>query len=105
MDSAASKERAVVCHEEERRATIDQKLLHPFHGIDIQMIRRLVEEEHIGFRDKSAGEQRLSFATARSRSKWCVGVEPEMHEHGLHARMHLPGVRTVERVVKSVELP
>ena len=39
-------------------------------------------------------------ASANSR----VGIEPEMREHRVDARLHLPRIRRVERVMQAVEL-
>ena len=90
-------------HEHQRGAAVNQELLHPLHGVHIEVVGGLVEQQDIGLGHQRAREQCLAFASARGRGERCVGVEPQVLEHRLHARVQLPGVRAVERVVQAVE--
>ena len=88
----------------QRRAAIDEELLHPLDRVDVEMVRRLVEQEHVGLAHERAREERLSLASARRGGERRVGIEAEVLEHGVDARLHLPRVGGVERVMQAVEL-
>ncbi len=90
--------------EEQRDAARDEELLHPLDGVHVEMIGRFVEQEDVGLAHEGAGEQRLTLASSRGARERHVGVEAEMLKHRLDARVHLPGVGRIERVVQSVEL-
>ena len=54
-------ERPVVGHEQERPIPAAQEFLEPGNGVDVEVVRRLVEEEEIGVGDKGPGEEHASF--------------------------------------------
>ena len=73
-----------------------EELLHPLDRVDVEMVGRLVEQEHVGLAHERAGEQRLALASARRVGERRVGVEPEVLEHRVDARLQLPRVGGVE---------
>ena len=73
-------------------------------GVDVEVVGRLVEQQHVGLPHERAREQRLALAPARRGGERRVGVEAEVLEHRLDARLHLPRVGGVERVMQAVEL-
>ena len=89
--------------EQQRRAAVDEELLHPLHRFHVEVIGGFVEQQDVGLGDQRAGQQRLALAATRGRRKRRIGVEGQVHEHRLHPRVHLPGVGRVERVVRAVE--
>jgi len=44
-----------------------EELLQPFDALGIEMIRRLVEQQHVGFREEQAAERDAPFLAARER--------------------------------------
>ena len=91
-------------HEQQRHAALDEELLQPLDRVDVQMVRRLVEQQHVGLPHERACEQRLALAAAAGVRERRLGVEAQVHEHRVDARLHLPRVGGVERVVQPVHL-
>ena len=86
-------------------AALDEKLLHPLDRVDVEMVRRLVEEQHVGLAHQRAREQRLALPSARrGRERRRRRSRPRCDEHRVDARLHLPRVGGVERVVQAIEL-
>ena len=82
-------ERAVVADEHHRLVRRLEILLEPARGLEIQMVRRLIEKKHICRRDELARETDASALAAaqpleRARAR-IHGIEPEAVEHGIHA--------------------
>ena len=99
----ASQEGPVVRHEQKRRPAVDEKILNPFDGVDVEMIRRLIEQQHIGLPNEGAGQQGLSLSPTRGVGKRGVGLERQMRKDGVDTSLHLPRVGAIERVVQTVE--
>jgi hypothetical protein len=93
-----------VRHEEQRDPALDQELLHPLDRLDVEMVRRLVEQQHARLAHQRPRQQRLPLAPAGERRERRVGVEREVQQHGLDPRLHLPGVGRVERLVQPLQL-
>ncbi len=51
-------EPAIVGDEKDGCVELDERLLEPFQGLDVQVIGGLVEEQHVGARGKGTGERR-----------------------------------------------
>ena len=58
--------------EDQRAAVIREKVLEPGDGVDVEMIGRLVEQQHIGFGDQRACQQHPPPPTARQ------GIDPRL---------------------------
>ena len=91
-------------HEHERGAAVDEELLHPLHRLDIEMVGGFIQQQDVGLPHECAREQRLSLAAAGRRLEWRIGVETEVLEDSVHARLHFPRVGGVERMMQAVEL-
>ena len=100
----AAQKRAIVRDEHQRCRAVDEETLHPFDRVDVEMVRRLVEQQHVGLTHERAGEQRLALSPARRRGERHVGVEAEVRQHRLDARLQLPRVCRIERVMQPIEL-
>jgi len=92
-----------VRHEQQRRATIDEERFHPLDRIDVEVVGGFVEQQDVGLPHEGAGQQRLAFATARRRRERGVCIEAQMLEHRLHARLNLPCISRIERVMQPVQ--
>ena len=90
--------------EEKRRIVLDQDFLEPLDRIDVEMVRGLVEEQHVGFAHERPREQDLSLRSAGRSRERCLGVEAQVNDDRVDARVDLPSVRRVERVVQAVEI-
>ncbi|MEJ7695359.1 MAG: hypothetical protein WKF78_01565 [Candidatus Limnocylindrales bacterium] len=54
---------------EERASPSSQVLLQPFERVEVQVVRRLVEQEQVRVRDDEPGKGRPRLLAARQRSR------------------------------------
>ena len=62
-------EYAVVGDEDERALKAHQKVFQPFHGVDIEVVRRFVEKEDVSAGRQHAGELGAFAPAARKLSQ------------------------------------
>ena len=91
-------------HEHHRPRIVREKGLEPGHGLDVQVVGRLVEQEHIGLRDQRAGQKGAASPAAGQRVNDRVGREVEPLEHELDPLLEPPPVPFLERVLQPSEL-
>ncbi len=91
-------------HEQQCHAAVDEELLHPLHGRDVEVVRRLVEQQQVGLAHEGSGQERLSLPPAGRRGEGCIGVESEVQQHRLHLAVDVPRARGIQRTVQPVEL-
>ena len=91
---------AVVGDEYQRRAAPDEELLHPLDRVHVEMVRRLVEQQHVGLPHERPCQQRLPLPPTRGGRELRVRIESEVLQHGLHARLELPRAGDVQLVVQ-----
>src|SRR3546814_19318337 len=48
---------ALVADDQDRRAIAFEDILEPHHRFEIEVVRRLVEQQHIGLREEEGGER------------------------------------------------
>ena len=81
---------AVMAHEQDRPLTRSQVLLEPAGRLEIEVIRRLVEQQDVGGRHELAGQaESAQLAAAQRRERRDAGlggVELETVQHGVDAR-------------------
>ena len=85
-----AQERPVVGHEDERPAEPEQVILEPADRLDVEVVRRLVEQQGVGLADQRSGEQDPALHPRGERLERGVGVD-------LHPRED-----AVDRVVGGV---
>ena len=92
--------------DEEQRAGVDaQAALKPFHGGDVEVVGRLVEEQDVGFGEQDARHGRAHLPAAGKRVQRLVEnvlVEPESGERGFGA---VPGIVSTEVFVGGLQVP
>ena len=87
-----AKERPVVRDEERRAAALEQMRLEPLDAREVEVVRRLVEEQHVGRRGERAGEEHAP-GEARGKGRDVrVGGELESLEEALEALPRAPGL-------------
>ena len=59
-----AEEDAVVRDEQQRPAVAEQELLEPADGVDVEVVRRLVEQQDVGLADQRLGQQRAALHAA-----------------------------------------
>ena len=72
-------------------------------GADVQVVRRLVEQQDVGPGDERAGEQHAPLHAAGQRRHVRVGLERQLRERLLDARGERPAVDGVDPVLEAAE--
>ena len=90
--------------EDERHPAVDEEVLHPLDGTYVEMVRRLIQQQHIRLTHQRSRQERLALPLARGGGEGGVRIEPEVLEHRFHAGLHLPRMRSVERVMQAIEI-
>ena len=78
--------------------------LQPDDRLEIEMIRRLIEEQHVGVRDQSSREQDAASPSARQRVDTGIRRKVEARQHELDALFDAPSVPLFEIVLETPEL-
>ena len=87
----AAEECPVVGHEQERPVPAAQEFLEPGDGVDVEMIRRLVEEEEIGAGDEGPGEEHAPLHATGERLEGALAVELHPRQDLGHGMLAPPG--------------
>ena len=88
--------------EDDRAAVVREKRLEPHHRLDVEMVRRLVEQQQIGLRDERAREQHAAPPSAGQRSTRSRRPEdPSRRDHHVDADVDVP-VFDMREVFESV---
>ena len=83
-------EHVAVVRDEDAGARIgDEQVLEPTHHADVEMVRRFVEQQHVGLLEQDARERGARPLSAGERARRPVEVRFVEPEHGEH-RAHLP---------------
>ena len=77
-------ESTVVTHQHHRRRRSGQKLLQPLDGLDVEMVGRLVQQQHVGLLKQDLGQFDTHTPTARELLRGALEVRP--HEAQAHQR-------------------
>ena len=90
-----------MCDHQHRARVVGQERLQPFDGVDVQVVRRLIKEEHIGRRHQRARQHHPSAPPAREAADWGVGWQLQTREHHFHALFQPPPVPFFELVLEA----
>ena len=85
-----AQELAIVGHEHERAAPFAHDRLEPFDRADIQMIRGLVEQQHVGLHGPCRRQQQSPLGTGAERGDRALERQIEQRGRLLDARLDLP---------------
>src|SRR5262245_10578423 len=83
-------EEAVVRDDQIGRFVTGQKVFQPLDGLDVQMVRRLVEQQYVGFEEQQPRQpQSILLSTRQIFGAFAEFVlrEPQAEQHGLGARV------------------
>ena len=86
-------ELAIVGRHEQGAGPRVQELLEPDDGLDVEMVRRLVHQQHVGVAEQDAGHRDAHLPAARERADVAVDaivIEPQAVQH--FAGLRLEGV-------------
>ena len=87
-----AQEFAVVGDEHHAAAEVLQEFLEPGDRLDIQMVGRLVQQQHVRRLHQRLAEQHAPLHAARERREFDIGGKLQARDHFLHAPLQLPAV-------------
>ena len=90
-------------HEQKGSDFFEQKLLEPLDGLDIEVVRWFVEQQHVGIADERLGEQYTSLHASREGRYFHVGFEAHLRQDGFHTLLDSPTVGHFQLVADPVE--
>ena len=82
--------RAIMRHEKQAGFLREQKLFEPQNALDIQMIRRLIQQQQIRLTGQRTSQQHATFQTARQRPELRRGCELQFLDEVIDAHVALP---------------
>lgn len=88
--------------EEQRDAGLDQHVLQPFDGGDVEMVGRLVEQQHLRRDSQRLGQRQAFLLAAGKAADAGVGVETEAIDDLLRLRLVGPCAAGFQLVLQGI---
>ena len=82
---------------------LGEKRLEPLDGVDVEVVGRLVEQQHIGLCDERARQEHTPSPAAGQRVDDGVWREIEVRQHELDALFQPPAVALLELVLQDAQ--
>jgi hypothetical protein len=92
-----------VGHEDQRAGVLEQPRLEPRDRVDVQVVGRLVEDEHVGLGDQRPRQQHTAAPPAGERVDRHVARQSQAIEHHLDPLLDAPAIALVELVLEAAE--
>ena len=89
-------EGAVVRHDHDAALEADEQLLEPGDRVEVEVVGRLVEEQHVGNGDEGARQRDALLRAARQLGDRARAVEVEVRQRRLDALLPVPGVERLD---------
>jgi len=99
----ARQQRAIVRHEEDGAAELEEPLFQRLDRLDVEMVGGFVEEQEIGIADQRAGERHAPSESPRQVGDLRVGVESVDRERGGDALVQAPAVAPLDLVLELLD--
>ena len=96
-----AQEGAVVGDEQQRTAELDQKLLQPADGLDVEVVGGLVEQQQVGLGDQRPRQQHPALEAAGQLRELGIRVQPQARQHRLDAVGVAPAASRLEPVLDA----
>ncbi len=87
---------AVVGDEQDAALVVAQQAFEPDDGVEVEMVGRFVEQQHVGCADQRAGQRHAFLHAARQGAQNAIPIEVEAVQRGLDPVAQAPGVGGVE---------
>src|SRR5690606_27468210 len=87
--------------EDDGAAIVEEELLEPLDGLDVEMVRRLIEQQNGRLGNERAPEQRAATPATGQRLEQRLGVEAQTRKDKLDATLHPPAVGIFERLLRG----
>ena len=83
---------------------IDQQALQPFDGIQVQMVGRLVEQQHVGLGHQRLGQCHALLGAARQGADNCIRVQVQALQGFIHPLLPVPAVQRFDLALHGVQV-
>ena len=97
-------EGAVVRHDHDAALEADEQLLEPGDRVEVEVVGRLVEQQHVGDGDERARERDALLGAARELGDRARAVEMEVRQRRLDALLPVPGVERLDPRLQRIEV-
>src|SRR6185437_10150381 len=88
-------EEGAIVGDHDRRRNLQQQLLQPLDGADIEVIRRLIEQQQVRLSGERKGERRTLALAARARRRRHPGLELEAMQELRQASLEAPALALI----------
>ena len=79
-----AKEHAIVRHHQKRAREAEKEFFQPGDGVQVEVVRRLVQQEHVRLGGQGPGQEHPTLHAGRERGQLRIGLEAHAAEHCLH---------------------
>jgi hypothetical protein len=93
----------VVGDHHHRAAEIADQAFEPQDAVDVQVVGRLVEEQHLRLAHQRPGQRHPLDAAARQAADHRLARQPELAQHLLDALLEAPGLGILDPVLQVFE--
>ena len=100
----AIEEAAVVGDDDDAALEVDQQLLEPLDGVEVEVVGRLVEQQHVGGRHQRLRQGDALAGAAGERADAGVAVEVQAMQRFFDALLPVPGVEGFDLRLQRVEV-
>ena len=98
----AVEEGTVVGDEEQRDTAFDEQVFQPFDGGDVEVVGRLVEEQHLGRHGQGLGQGQALFLAAGQGADAGLRIESETVDHPLGLCLVSPGATGFQLMLQGI---
>ena len=95
--------RPVVRHEQQRSTPLQQKFFEPLDGFQIEMVRRLIEQQQLRLLHQSARQQHATLLSRRQCRELMIHRQPHALEQPLDAVVALPVIMHFVRATLALD--
>ena len=100
----AVQEVTVVRHHQQRHAGTGEVVLEPLYHLQVEVVRRFVEDEHVGLHDEGVGQRHALELSARKLGQRLVELgDEELREDGLGACLVVPRLEHLHAVENRLQ--
>ena len=89
--------------EQQRAGELAQVVLQPADRVDVEVVRRLVEQEQIGLGDERLAEERASPPAAGQLAERTIGRQRQPRHDGLDTLLEPPSIALLELVLEVAQ--
>jgi len=83
---------------------VHQQAFQPFDGIQIQVVGRLIEQQHVGLGDQRLGQGHTFFGTAGQGAHHRVGVQVQALQGFIHSLLPVPAVQRFDLALHRIQI-